>query len=192
MDDMIHIFLDIEGTYSVLSDNDKYYLIELIDQIREYKNYEKCLISFASTLECSTIEELFTEDLKKYIPQHSDTIEIGPVIGCDGFLHKHKYFKLNKYLSKAEAMLVFIKREANSMGLKEVIYADDNPHINPLLLTAYLHKSKIDLPIDIISKREVISRKQYSMNSFVDNNDNFLIHGLESMTVSLSKNNKRV
>lgn len=192
MNGMMHIFLDIEGTYTVLNDSEKKHLIELIDQIRALKNYEKSIISFVSTLECSLIEESFVDDLKTYISDYSNRIAVGPMIGCDGFFYNGKHFQLSNYLSKAEAMLVFIKREIKEIDLKEVMYADDNPNINPVLLTAYLHRSKIDLPINFIAKNEFTTRKLNISNSFIEHDDKFLVHGLEDINQSLLHQNKTV
>lgn len=191
MNGSMHIFLDVENTYNVLNESDKFFLIGELEKIRKIKGLDTVFISFASTLSCEEIMKECGKELFELVKQFPETLKVGPIIGYDGFLYNNSFYEQTSFISKAESIFLFIKREMKNLNLKEVIYADDSPNINAILLMKYLENSGINLYVDIITKTKKHIDDCYLFNCFIDDKPKFLLTGVEALVDDSLQLNKQ-
>lgn len=180
---MTYVFCDIEGTYNILSDDEKEQLIKIISKLDKTVYF-----SFISSADIEYVKDYY-EDFLEY--NNKKNIKPLAQIGCYNYINEKKEIVPNPCeVSKGIKMIYFQNSlELSGVKINKVIYIDDNANLFPLIYTMdneinkrIREKDLEFIVIEKINKAENYCKDSMDLNEvkFISNNKtNFIIEGLK-------------
>ncbi len=183
---------DIEGTYNALDNSKKIEMLRSIEEIKKNLGLDQTVFCFVSSASCKEIGELVNNNLLPILEESKLDTVVGPQFGIDGYIYEGSSpKKITKDSAKGTQMAGLVNSFNTiipNSQVKNFIYIDDYPNVNPVLFLMNIDKENKDLEsVTFLVKRDDFSQFidkdsfRFNINIIQNRTTDFAVVGMEEI-----------